>query len=119
MILINDNTASLIRQLPNITSGLTNLLWVNSTDQSEPDRLMGIPVHITAGLDSVGANKIIGLIGSFKNNCVIGQRSNFEMKTLRERYADSNQTGYLFQNRVDVALTNEALAFAYLKCAAS
>ena len=119
VILINDNTASLIRQLPNITSGLTNLLWVNSTDQSEPDRLMGIPVHITAGLDSVGANKIIGLIGSFKNNCVIGQRSNFEMKTLRERYADANQTGYLFQNRVDVALTLPALAFKALKCAAS
>ena len=119
VILINDNTASLIRQLPNITSGLTNLLWVNSTDQSEPDRLMGIPVHITAGLDSVGANKIIGLIGSFKNNCVIGQRSNFEMKTLRERYADSNQTGYLFQNRVDIALTLPALAFKALKCAAA
>ena len=119
VILINDNTASLIRQLPNITSGLTNLLWVNSTDQSEPDRLMGIPVHITAGLDSVGANKIIGLIGSFKNNCVIGQRSNFEMKTLRERFADANQTGYLFQNRVDVALTLPALAFKALKCAAS
>ena len=119
VILINDNTASLIRQLPNITSGLTNLLWVNSTDQSEPDRLLGIPVHITAGLDSVGANKIIGLIGSFKNNCVIGQRSNFEMKTLRERFADSNQTAYLFQNRVDVALTLPALAFKALKCAAS
>ena len=119
VILINDNTASLIRQLPNITSGLTNLLWVNSTDQSEPDRLMGIPVHITAGLDSVGANKIIGLIGSFKNNCVIGQRSNFEMKTLRERFADANQTGYLFQNRVDIALTLPALAFKALKCAAS
>ena len=118
VILINDNTASLIRQLPNITSGLTNLLWVNSTDQSEPDRLMGIPVHITAGLDSVGANKIIGLIGSFKNNCVIGQRSNYEMKTMRERYADSNQTGYLFQSRVDVALTLPALAFKALKCAA-
>ena len=118
VILINDNTASLIRQLPNITSGLTNLLWVNSTDQSEPDRLMGIPVHITAGLDSVGANKIIGLIGSFKNNCVIGQRSNFEMKTLRERYADANQTGYLFQNRVDIALTLPALAFKGLKCIA-
>lgn len=119
VILINDNTASLIRQLPNIANGLTNLLWVNSTDQSEPDRLMGIPVHITAGLDSVGANKIIGLIGSFKNNCVIGQRSNFEMKTLRERYADANQTGYLFQNRVDIALTLPALAFKGLKCAAS
>jgi len=119
VILINDNTASLIRQLPNIASGLTNLLWVNSTDQSEPDRLLGIPVHITAGLDSVGANKIIGLIGSFKNNCVIGQRSNFEMKTLRERFADSNQTGYLFQNRVDIALTLPALAFKALKCAAS
>ena len=119
VILINDNTASLIRQLPNIASGLTNLLWVNSTDQSEPDRLMGIPVYITAGLDSVGANKIIGLIGSFKNNCVIGQRSNFEMKTLRERFADANQTGYVFQNRVDVALTLPALAFKGLKCAAS
>ena len=119
VILINDNTASLIRQLPNITSGTVNSLWANATDQSEPDRLMGIPVYITAGLDSVGANKIIGLIGSFKNNCVIGQRSNFEMKTLRERFADANQTGYVFQNRVDVALTLPALAFKGLKCAAS
>ena len=119
VILINDNTASLIRQLPNITSGTVNSLWANSTDQSEPDRLMGIPVHITAGLDSVGANKIIGLIGSFKNNCVIGQRSNFEMKTLRERFADANQTAYYFGNRVDVALTLPALAFKGLKCAAS
>ena len=119
VILINDNTASLIRQLPNITSGTVNSLWANSTDQSEPDRLMGIPVYITAGLDSVGANKIIGLIGSFKNNCVIGQRSNFEMKTLRERFADANQTAYYFGNRVDVALTLPALAFKGLKCAAS
>ena len=118
VILINDNTASLIRQLPNIASGLTNLLWTNALDQGEPDRLLGIPVYITAGLDSVGASKVIGLIGSFKNNCVIGQRSNFEMKTLRERYADANQTGYLFQNRVDVALTLPALAFKGLKCIA-
>lgn len=118
VILINDNTASIIRQLPNIATGVTNLLWSNALDQGEPDRLLGIPVYITAGLDSVGANKIIGLIGSFKNNCVIGQRSNFEMKTLRERYADANQTGYVFQNRVDIALTLPALAFKGLKCIA-
>jgi len=117
-ILINDNTASIIRQLPNITGGLTNMMWVNSTDQSEPDRLMGIPVHITAALDSVGASKVIGLIGDFGNYCVIGQRANFEMKVLRERYADTNQTGYFFQNRVDIALTNAALAFKALTCIA-
>ena len=118
VILINDNTASIIRQLPNIASGLTNLLWTNALDQGEPDRLLGIPVYITAGLDSFGSSKVIGLIGSFKNNCVIGQRSNFEMKTLRERFADANQTGYLFQNRVDIALTLPALAFKGLKCIA-
>ena len=50
---------------------------------------------------------------------MIGQRSNYEMKTMRERYADSNQTGYLFKSRVDVALTLPALAFKALKCAAS
>lgn len=119
VILMNDATAAFIRGLPNIANGTTNYFWANSNDQNEPDRLMGIPVYISAAFDSFGANKVVAMCGSFKNNCVIGQRSNFEMKTLRERFADSNQTAYLFQNRVDIALTNQALAFAYLKCAAS
>lgn len=119
VILMNDATAAFIRGLPNIVGGTTNYFWANSNDQNEPDRLMGIPVYISAAFDSFGANKVVAMCGSFKNNCVIGQRSNYEMKTLRERFADSNQTAYLFQNRVDIALTNQALAFAYLKCAAS
>ena len=119
VILMNDSTAAFIRGLPNIVGGTVNYFWANSNDQNEPDRLMGIPVYISAAFDSFGANKVVAMCGSFKNNCVIGQRSNFEMKTLRERFADSNQTAYLFQNRVDIALTNQALAFAYLKCAAS
>jgi HK97 family phage major capsid protein len=46
--------------------------------------------------------------------CVIGERSGYTLKVLRERYADANQTGYLAQTRVDCKLTQAATAFKVL-----
>jgi len=116
-ILTSDAVLGMIRKLASISSGTVNYFWQPSGMLGEPDRIMGIPVYASAYVNSISAGSVIGIAGAF-DYCVIGERSGYTLKVLRERYADSNQTGFLAQNRVDITLT-QTEAFRYLVSPAS
>jgi HK97 family phage major capsid protein len=117
-IVTSDTVLGMIRKLA-ATSATTQLgyFWQPSGMLGEPDRLMGIPVYASAYVNSITAGSVIGIAGAF-DYCVIGERSGFTVKVLRERYAETNQSGIYCQSRVDVTLA-QTEAFTYLKSPAS
>jgi hypothetical protein len=46
----------------------------------------------------------------------MGTTGNYELKVLRERYADTNETGYIANMRMDCKLLLPGLAFSALQC---
>lgn len=117
-IVTSDTVLGMIRKLA-ATSATTQLgyFWQPSGMLGEPDRLMGIPVYASAYVNSITAGSVIGIAGAF-DYCVIGERSGFTVKVLRERYAESNQSGIYCQTRCDVTLS-QTEAFTYLKSPAA
>jgi HK97 family phage major capsid protein len=113
-IVMSDSAAKAIRSLASIASGTVNYFWQNAGALGEPPTLMGIPVYTSAAMPAFGTttNKF-AIIGDW-SYCVIGERSGYTLKVLRERYADANQTGYLAQTRVDCRLLQAASAFKVL-----
>jgi len=125
-ILLSDTALSYIRKAA-ATAATTQLqyFWEPSGQLGEPDRIMGIPVYashyVTAPATSsqgfASGGGICGMIGAF-DYCVIGQRSQFSLRVLNERYADEDNVGMVCTSRVDVKLT-QMDAFRYLRGAAS
>lgn len=115
-IVTSDAVLGMIRKLGAV-GGTLGYFWQPSGMLGEPDRIMGIPVYASAYVNSIAAGAVIGIAGAF-DYCVIGERSGYTLKVLRERYAESNQTGFLAQNRVDITLT-QTEAFRYLLAPAS
>jgi HK97 family phage major capsid protein len=76
---------------------------------------MGIPVYPSYAVSSAGTTgnpAKLAVIGAF-DYAVIGERSGYTLKVLRERYAETNQCGMLAQSRTDFTVTN-VNAFRYL-----
>ena len=120
-IITNDATLGAIRKLA--TSGL--YFWENGYAKGgagmapEPDRLLGIPVVTSAAMPTIPTSGTtstkVALIGAW-DYCVMGTTGNYELKVLRERYADTNETGYLANMRMDCQLLLPGLAFSALQC---
>lgn len=120
-IVTNDATLGAIRQLA--ASGL--YFWENGYAKGgagmapEPDRLLGIPVVTSAAMPTIPTSGTtstkVAIIGAW-DYCIMGTTGNYELKVLRERYADTNETGYLANMRMDCQLTLPGLAFSALQC---
>lgn len=120
-IITNDATLGAIRQLA--ASGL--YFWENGYAKGgagmapEPDRLLGIPVVTSAAMPTIPTSGTtstkVAIIGAW-DYCIMGTTGNYELKVLRERYADTNETGYLANMRMDCQLTLPGLAFSALQC---
>ena len=124
-ILVSDTLLSYLRKVPILASSTTTYFWQPSGVLGEPDRIMGIPVYAshyvpapaTSSQGFASGGGICGIIGAF-DYCVIGQRSQFSMRVLNERYADEDNVGMVCTSRVDCRLT-QMDAFRYLRGAAS
>jgi HK97 family phage major capsid protein len=79
----------------------------------EPDRLLGFPVVCCNGGPAFANGAITAVFGNF-DYFHIGEREGVSIKVARERYLETNQTGYFAFARhgSDVSLLN---AFRYLK----
>jgi HK97 family phage major capsid protein len=120
-IVTNDATLAAIRALA--ASGL--YFWENGYSKGgaglapEPDRLLGIPVVTSAAMPTIPTSGTtstkVALIGAW-DYCVMGTTGNYELKVLRERYADTNETGYIANMRMDCKLLLPGLAFSALQC---
>jgi HK97 family phage major capsid protein len=114
-IVCSDTFLQNLRKLAIISGSTTTYFWQPSGALGEPDRFMGIPVYPSHAVSSAGTTgnpAKLAVIGAF-DYAVIGERNGYTLKVLRERYAESNQTGYYAQSRVDFTITN-VNAFRYL-----
>lgn len=126
-LVVNDSTLGLLRRLGSL-NGTNAYFWENgyasggSGKSPEPDRLLGIPVYASAAVPSVpaaaGSITKVGLLGAW-DYCLFATTGNYELKVLRERYADTNETGYLANMRMDCKLALPALAWSMLQTPAS
>lgn len=119
-ILVSDKVLQFIRQAPILSSSTTNYFWQPSGVLGEPDRVMGIPIYAShyvpdPAITSQGytGGGICGLIGAF-DFLVIGQRSQFSLRVLNERFADEDNIGMVCTSRVDVKYT-QTDAFRFLR----
>ena len=111
-IIVNDATLGAIRSL-GTAGGTVSYFWQNSGALGEPDRLMGIPVYASAAMPTIPASSsatTIGIIGAW-DYCLMALTGGYETKIMRERYADTNEVGFLAQSRMDCKLSLPALAF--------
>ena len=114
-IVCSDVFLNNLRKLAIISASTTTYFWQPSGALGEPDRFMGIPVypsHAVASAGTTGNPAKLAVIGAF-DYAVIGERSGYSLRVLRERYAETNQTGFMAQTRVDFTVTN-VNAFRYL-----
>jgi HK97 family phage major capsid protein len=126
-LVVSDATLGAIRRLGSV-GGTTAYFWENgyasggSGKSAEPDRLLGIPVYASAAISDIpaasGTLTTIGLLGAW-DYCLFATTGNYELKVLRERYADTNETGYLANIRMDCKLALPGLAWSALRCPAS
>lgn len=119
-IIVNDATLGVIRSLGAV-GGTVSYFWQNSGALGEPDRLMGIPVYASAAMPTIPTSAsatTIGIIGAW-DYCLMALTGGYETKIMRERYADTNEVGFLAQSRMDCKLSLPALAFKGLATAAS
>jgi HK97 family phage major capsid protein len=119
-ILVSDKVLQFIRQAPILSSSTTTYFWQPSGVLGEPDRVMGIPIYAShyvpdPATTSTGytGGGICGLIGAF-DFLVIGQRSQFSLRVLNERFADEDNIGMVCTSRVDIKYT-QTDAFRFLR----
>ena len=90
--IMNDKTVALVRKLKD-TNG--TYMWQPSSQQGEPDRLMGFPVFTStyAPEDAIAFGDY-----SYYN---IGDRGTRSFKTLNELFAGNGMVGFVAKERVD------------------
>ena len=120
-IVTSDSTLAALRKLA-AASGTTNYFWQNGYQNvgagaaGEPDRIMGIPVYVSAAVPAIATGNYIAMIGAWDYS-IFASAQNFEFKVLRELYSPANETGFICNSRVDCKLLLPTLAFAAFKCA--
>lgn len=112
--MFNDATVALIRKFKDSTG---QYIWQPSYVVGTPDTIMGRPVLTNNSMDTIAAAKKIGLFGDFKRYTV-RLAGGVQIKRLNERYADTDQVGFLATMRVDGVNTDGA-AIKHLITAAS
>jgi HK97 family phage major capsid protein len=98
--MMNDLTVASIRKLKTGVSGDNTYLWQPGLQAGAPDTLLGRPVIVNQAMAVMAANAHSILFGNFQNywiRDVLGVR----FVRLDERYADSDQVGFVVFLRTD------------------
>lgn len=103
--MFNDTTLAAIRKLKD---GQGNYLWqMGDVRTGEPDLFLGRGYSVNQAMASLGASAKTVLFGDF-SKFVVRKVRNFEVMTLRERYAENFQIGMVGFKRFDSELINTA-----------
>lgn len=80
-------------------------LWEPSYQAGTPDRLLGIPVHVTPWAPDFAAtaNQVHAVVGDF-SHMVVAQRTGVSIQVLNELYAATGQVAYLGETRLDAKI---------------
>lgn len=101
--MFNDSTLAAIRKLKD---GQGNYLWqMGDVRSGEPDLFLGRGYSVNQAMASIGTVAKTVLFGDF-SKFVVRKVRNFEVMTLRERYAEAFQIGMVGFKRFDSELIN-------------
>lgn len=110
--LLNDSTLAAIRKLKDANQAY---MWQPSYQAGEPDRLLGYPVYSSAYMPTIASGNSVLAFGDF-SYYNIGDRGVRVFRQLVEKFADTDETGFLMLERVDgVLLLNEAIKILQIK----
>lgn len=103
-----------VKAIAKLKDGTDSYLWQPSTQEGQPDRLLGLPVYMSEyAPNTIASGNYAAVLGNF-NYYWICDGDSLVMQVLRELYAPNNQVGYLFDYFGDGAPVVDE-AFARLK----
>ena len=111
--MFNDSTLAALRKRKD-TEG--RLIWQPGLVAGEPATILGHRFHINNEMAAIGAGAKSVLFGDFKKYTV-RQVKGFEFKRLNERYADSDQIGFIGFARYDGELLDSRAVRALTQAA--
>jgi HK97 family phage major capsid protein len=101
--MFNDSTLSAIRKLKD---GQSNYLWqMGDVQIGAPPTLLGKPYYVNQAMDSIATAKKTVLFGNFQKY-IVRRVGDSQVITLRERYAENLQVGFVGIIRIDGELLN-------------
>lgn len=113
--MFNDSTLAAIRKLKD---GQGNYLWqMGDVRTGEPDMFLGKAYSVNQAMADIGLSAKSVLFGDF-SKYVVRKVRNFEVMTLRERYAENFQVGMVGFKRFDGELLNTAAVKHLIQAAA-
>lgn len=90
-----------MKQVCKLKSGEGEYLFQPSLADSQPDRILGLPVHLSEFAPStMTQGKYVYVLGDF-GFYLVATGLKMRVDTLIERYADVNQNGYILRMEVD------------------
>lgn len=107
-----------MKNISKLKDGNGQYLWQMSNQAGEPDRLLGLPIMMSEFVPSTfTASQYVGMLADFSHYWIVDSLQ-LQIQRLEEKYALTNQTGFVARAQVDGApVLNEA--FTRLKTAAS
>ncbi len=101
----------LVKMLAKIKDGEEQYIWQPAVAQNVPDMLLGVPVNMSEyAPNTYTAGKYAAIIGNFKNYWIV-DADVLTVQVLVEKYAETNQIGYLYNYAGDGApVLGEAFA---------
>ena len=95
-IMVKRATVALMRQ---IKDSQNNPLWQPSLQVGAPSTFMGVPVKVNEQMPTVASAAKPGVIADFRQLYVGVDRIGLTIKRLDEKYADSDETGFIARRR--------------------
>jgi len=89
-----------IASLQKILDKFGRPIWTPGIQEGEPDRLFGYPIVTNQAMPQIGASNVTMAFGDM-SKYLVRRVKDFSVLTLRERYAEYGQVGYLGFMRVD------------------
>jgi HK97 family phage major capsid protein len=97
--MLNNKTLTALKKL-SVGASDDRPLWQPSVRDGAPDTILGYPYTINQDVADIGASAKSVLFGDFKHY-VIREVSDWRMKRLDERFADTDQVGFVVFARYD------------------
>ena len=106
-----------IKQIMKLKDGEGRYIWQASVIPKEPDTLLNIPVLETEyAPNTFTASKYVGIFGDFSHYWIVDALT-LTIQVLIEKYAETNQNGYISRSETD-AMPVLAAAFRRVKLGA-
>ncbi len=90
-----------LKQISKLKDGMGQYLWTDGITNGDPDSILGIPVAMSEFAPATFTTGLyVGLLGAFEFYW-IADSLEMDMLVLVEKYANTNQIGYIVRRKTD------------------